>query len=76
MVKINSATELIEGQYGTSDPFIFAERLNIEVDWVHLSLSPLRNTMYDGHAPLVILNDRIKNSPRRYFTKVHEVKAM
>mgnify|MGYP001225164449 FL=1 len=73
MVEINSVTELIEERYGTADPFIIAERLNVEVDWVHLGLSPLGKTMYDGHAPLVILNDRIKNSPLRYFTMAHEL---
>ena len=76
MVEINSVTELIEERYGTADPFIIAERLNVEVDWVHLGLSPLGKTMYDGHAPLVIPHDTLINTPLPSFPMVHAVRSL
>lgn len=71
--QINECTRLVTARYGTADPFLIAEKLNVEVDWSSLGTSPLGKTIYDNGAPIIMLNSRIKNSPLRYFTMAHEL---
>lgn len=70
---IIDATKLIVKRYKTANPFLLAEKLNVEVDWMPLGNFPLGKTIYDGSAPLVVLNERIKNKPIQYFTLSHEL---
>lgn len=70
---IISATQLVTRMYKTANPFLLAEKLNVEVDWAKLGQFPLGKTIYDSSAPIVILNERIKNKPVQYFTLSHEL---
>ncbi|RRG07794.1 MAG: ImmA/IrrE family metallo-endopeptidase [Lactobacillus sp.] len=66
-------TKLIVDRYQTANPFLLAEKLNVEVDWMPLGNFPLGKTIYDNSAPLIVLNERIKNKPIQYFTLSHEL---
>lgn len=70
---IISASKLTASRYKTANPFVLADKLNIEVDWVNLGLFPLGKTVYDHNEPIVIMNDRIRNEPVKYFTMAHEL---
>lgn len=70
---INDTVKTIVGRYGTADPFTIAEKLNIEVEWCELGDHPLGDTVYEGKDPIILLNNKIKYSPQRYFTIAHEV---
>lgn len=65
--------KLIEQRYGTADPFSLAEKLNIQVEWVYFGQQPLGKIAYDRQQPIVMLNNRIKHLPLRYFTMAHEL---
>ncbi|KRM93529.1 hypothetical protein FC56_GL000241 [Lentilactobacillus senioris DSM 24302 = JCM 17472] len=60
-------------RYGTADPFVIAEKLNIDVRWVNFGERPFGKTFYDEHAPVVMLNKSLKYKPQRYFTLAHEI---
>ncbi|WP_282803283.1 ImmA/IrrE family metallo-endopeptidase [Secundilactobacillus kimchicus] len=71
--RIAEISKLVTSSYHTADPFILAEKLNIDVRWCTLGKSPLGKTMYDDKEPIILLNDRIYESPLRYFTMAHEL---
>lgn len=66
--------EVLKDKFGTSDPFVLAEKLNVDVSWVELGKRPLGKVFYypDG-SPYVLLNNSIKDSTLRYFTLAHEL---
>lgn len=73
MDRIKEAIEAVINRYHTADPFVIAERLNIEVDYAVLGKMPLGKTMYDKEMPIVMLNDSLQYSPQRYFVMAHEL---
>lgn len=73
MDRIKDTIKSVVTRYGSADPFIIAEKLNIELHWVPLGPMPLGKTIYDGDAPIVMLNDSIRDTPQRYFVMAHEV---
>lgn len=71
--RIAEISRLVTSSYHTADPFTLADKLNIDVRWSLLGESPLGMTMYDGDDPIIMMNDRIYESPLRYFTMAHEL---
>lgn len=70
---IISASKIVAERYKTADPFIIADQLNIEVYWESLGKYPYGKTVYDEKAPIIIMNNDIKDKPLRYFTMAHEL---
>lgn len=70
---VKKITEYIAHHFHTADPFKIADMLNIQTDWVSIGKYPLGKTVYDQGAPLVLLNDRIKHTPKQYFVMAHEL---
>ena len=68
-----SAIKEIVARYGTADPFIIADKLNIDYYFMPLGKHPLGDTSYDNHEPIIILNESIHDSPQKYFTLAHEI---
>lgn len=65
-------------RYKTFDPFVIAEKLNVQVDWRPFGAHPAgetRNypTIDGGKAPAILLNERIRDTPERYFAMAHEL---
>ena len=52
---------------------MIADKLNIEVDWCRFGKMPLGKTVYDGHEPVIMLNQLIKHTPAQYFVLGHEL---
>ena len=73
MEKIKDAIKTVVQRYGTSDPFRIADYLNIEVRWSALGNHPLGKTIYDHDDPIVMLNDNISDTPKRYYVMAHEL---
>lgn len=72
--KIKEAVETIVDRYKTADPFIIADKLNIDVEWTSLlGAKPFAKTNYDGDQPIVMMNERIRYLPSRYYTLAHEI---
>lgn len=71
---IKHTAEVLRDRYKTSDPFILSEKLNVEVNWVELGDHPLGKISYfpDG-APFIMMNNKIRDNPLRYFTLAHEL---
>lgn len=68
-----SAIKEIVARYGTADPFIIADKLNIDYYFMPLGKHLLGDTSYDNHEPIIILNESIHDSPQKYFTLAHEI---
>lgn len=70
---VKRITEYMVRHFKTADPFRIAELLNVQLDWVTIGDYPLGKTVYDHDAPLVLMNSRIKHSPKQYFVMAHEL---
>ncbi len=66
--RIAEISRIVTNSYHTADPFVLADKLNIDVRWKSLGRSPLGKTMYDNGEPIVLLNEQIHDQPLRYFT--------
>lgn len=73
MVKINKIINMMVHRYKTADPFVIADKLNIQVEWCNFGKFPLGKIIYDQHCPIVMLNNSIKHTPLQYFTLGHEL---
>lgn len=71
--RIINTLKTITNRYKTSDPFVIAEKLNVDLNWVSIGKLPLGLTIYEQHRPIVLLNDSIKGSSQQYFTLAHEL---
>lgn len=65
-------------RYKTFDPFVIAEKLNVQVEWKDFGEHPIGETKYypsmnGGKAPIILLNKKIRYSVERYFTMAHEL---
>lgn len=72
----NHLLELVQfmhHRYHTYDPFILADKLNIERYWDNIGPDPLGETVYDHGQPIVLLANSIKDKPQRYFVMAHEL---
>lgn len=64
--------ELYE-RHHTLDPFDIAEREGIEYRYVPYLKSPEGQFVKIEGEPLILLNDRLKDSRRKYFIMAHEI---
>ncbi|APX72891.1 ImmA/IrrE family metallo-endopeptidase [Companilactobacillus allii] len=60
-------------RYNTFDPFVWADKLNIEIHWKDIYPRPLGDTIYFGSQPIIILANEIRDSSQRYFVLAHEL---
>lgn len=73
MEKISNVVKTVTSRYHTADPFIVAEKLNIQVEWCNFNKLPLGKPIYDGEQPIIMLNESIKHEPVQYFVLGHEL---
>ena len=72
MTNLNELMNIIGDRYGTYNPFIIADKLNIDVRWADIYPRPYGDTMYYGDEPVVMLSNAIRDSPERYYVLGHE----
>ncbi|MFZ2588127.1 ImmA/IrrE family metallo-endopeptidase [Paucilactobacillus nenjiangensis] len=70
---INDIIKYIGKRYGTFDPFVLADMLNIEVHWADIYPRPYGDTSYIDGQPIVLLANHIKDSNQKYFVLAHEL---
>lgn len=71
--KLNELIINIGKRYGTFDPFIIADSLNVEIQWKDIYPRPLGDTIYYGNQPIVVMANIIKESNQRFFVMAHEL---
>lgn len=70
---INQLVDCIGQRYGTYDPFVIAEKLNIAIKWADIYPRPFGNTIYYEKSPIILLSNVIKETPEKYFVCSHEL---
>lgn len=75
---LETVIEYMGHRYKTFDPFIIAEKLNVQVEWRNFGNRPIGETIYyttrnDDRAPIILLNERVRDKPERYFAMAHEL---
>ena len=60
-------------QCNTLDPFLIAENYDIEVRYVPFSENPKGQFINLFEKPMILLNESIKDSERRYYVMAHEL---
>lgn len=65
-------------RYKTFDPFVIAEKLNVQVEWQNFGERPIGETKYyhtmnGNKAPIILLNEKVRDRPERYFAMAHEL---
>lgn len=71
--KLNKLVFTIGKRYSTFDPFIWADKLNIQVYWKEVADKPLAETLYYGDLPIIMMSNTIRYSNQRYFVLAHEM---
>ncbi|AYE38436.1 ImmA/IrrE family metallo-endopeptidase [Companilactobacillus zhachilii] len=71
--ELNKLVFNIGKRYNTFDPFIWAEKLNLDIYWKNIGPKPLAKTNYMFRAPFLVLAKSIKYSNQRYFVLAHEI---
>lgn len=72
----NQFTDLVrymKQRYGTANPFVICERLNIDVQWRPFLDEPLGETTHFRGRPIILLADFLRHSNQRYFVVAHEL---
>jgi len=72
-LKLSNVVKTVTNRYHTANPFIIAEKLNIQVEWCYFDELPLGKTIYYGPRPIIMLNESIKHKPYQYFVMGHEL---
>lgn len=72
-MKISNIVRTVTSRYHTANPFIIAEKLNIQVEWCYFDKLPLGKTIYFGKRPIIMLSENIKHKPYQYFVMGHEL---
>lgn len=70
---LNKLVFTIGQRYGTFDPFIWADKLNLDIKWKELDSRPLAKTVYFFNEPVVMMSNDIRDSNQRYFVLAHEI---
>lgn len=73
MDRVKDIVKAIVNRYHTADPFVIAEKLNIQVEWCDFGAMPLGKNAYDNQEPIILLNNSIKHTPTQYFILGHEL---
>lgn len=70
---LNKLVFTIGKRYGTFDPFVWADKLNLDIRWKELLTKPLAKTVYFFDDPVIMMSNNIKYSNQRYFVLAHEI---
>lgn len=70
---LNKLVFEIGKRYNTFDPFVWADKLNLEIFWKELGKKPLAKTNYFFNEPLIMMSNGVKYSNQRYFVLAHEI---
>lgn len=65
--------EFIGKRYGTFNPFVIADKLNIPVEWCDLGHNLMGKVAYMGNHSIVLLNESFKDKNSQYFYCAHEL---
>lgn len=60
-------------RYGTFNPFTITEKLNVPIEWVDLGDNLLGKVSYFGENPIILLNESLHETNRKYFICAHEL---
>lgn len=71
--RINELVEELYDQFGTLDPFTLIEHTGIELHYVAFGDNPMGQYVKVLNTPTILLNDRLENSPKKYFVLSHEL---
>lgn len=63
----------MQNRYGTANPFVIAEKLNVDIKWEPFLKEPLGETTNFRGRPIILLADFIQESNQRYFVAAHEL---
>lgn len=72
-MKVNDLVDEIGQRYGTYDPFVIADKLNVDIRWADIYPRPYGDTIYYGDEPVVMLSNAVRDSPERYYVLGHEL---
>ncbi len=70
---LNKLVFTIGKRYGTFNPFTWADKLNLDIQWKELLPKPLAKTVYFFDEPVIMMSNSIKYSNQRYFVLAHEI---
>lgn len=73
MERMNKIAKSLAEKFKTSDPFVLAELLNIDVQWWNFKDEPKGDTINVLGSPIILLNDELKYSNEKYFVCAHEL---
>lgn len=71
--RINELVEELYDKFGTLDPFTLVEHTGIELHYVPFGDNPMGQYVKLLNTPTILLNERLENSPRKYFVLTHEL---
>lgn len=71
--ELNKLVFAVGIRYSTFDPFIWADKLNVQIYWKEVADKPLAETLYYGDTPIVMMSNAIRYSNQRYFVLAHEL---
>ncbi|WP_395318949.1 ImmA/IrrE family metallo-endopeptidase [Fructilactobacillus frigidiflavus] len=73
MERMNKTVKSLTEKFKTSDPFLLAELLDIDVQWWNFKEEPKGDTINVLGSPIILLNDDLKYSDEKYFVCAHEL---
>lgn len=71
--RIDEMVEELYEKYGTLDPFTLVEQSGVDIYYVPFADNPMGQYVKLMGTPTILLNDRLENSPKRYFVLTHEL---
>lgn len=71
--ELNKLVFAIGKRYSTFDPFVWAEKLNVQIYWKEIAEKPLAETVYYGDTPIILMSNVIRYSNQRFFVLAHEL---
>lgn len=71
--ELNKLVFAVGKRYSTFDPFIWADKLNVQIYWKKVADKPLAETLYYGDTPIVMMSNAIRYSNQKYFVLAHEM---
>ncbi|WP_025025264.1 ImmA/IrrE family metallo-endopeptidase [Companilactobacillus nodensis] len=71
--ELNKLVFNIGDRYNTFDPFIWAEKLNLDIYWENIGPKPLAKTNYMFNNPFIVMANSVKYSNQKYFVLAHEI---
>lgn len=72
-MRIQNKIEELYSKYGTHNPIDLADHLKIEIRYVPFLSNPDGQFINVVGKPIVLINQKLKESPKRYFVIAHEL---